>query len=177
MKAIFVLASLLMGCATVSRSTESATKTSDSFMNVPLECSESLLKTWGEPSWRDTKEIAKRNYVVWNYERAPGKELAEFALDPSSRLIVEKIYLPETGSKEADLSSLLKSRFFASIAFQKISVRCAHFGETIYAAEKEGVLLISNNKERATVSAIAFMTPEVFQLELKENQERQCRWD
>lgn len=172
---IAALTVLMMGCTSISRPVDTKTRTFSDFLKVPLGSSEDLLKMWGPPASRESKEIAKREYAVWSYEKASEREIAEFSLDPSAQLIVEKIYLPEARSEEAILSALLKSKPFTSMTFQKIPVRCAHFGETIYAAEQEGVLVISNDKERATVAAIAFMTPEVFQLELRENQERRCR--
>jgi hypothetical protein len=98
---------------------------------------------------------------------------ASFLIDPSTNKIVEKTYLPFAESPEFDLKNLLDLEF-KKIPFEKTPVKCRHNNEVIYLYKSGGILIMAKQKEDAKTDAISYSAPAVFNLRIKENQNKKC---
>jgi hypothetical protein len=165
---------ILLGCATTNHSS----RLKPSFANlesIALGTSSSdLKKEWGEPSSETKIDIEGVPFIEWVY-KINEESSNQILIDPISNQVVEKIHFPSSSSSEADLEFLVNNQF-EKIKFEKVRPKCAHGGAVAFVNRSAGLVISTQEGVKVPVAGIIWATPEVFELRVKEDQNRKCTW-
>jgi hypothetical protein len=173
---IFFIFMSLLGCTTPEKNLTTEAYTLSSFESIPLGTSSATLeKIWSQPQKKGSYDVEGAHFMQWEYNF--NQTEAWFLIDQSKGgIIVEKVFFPIPHTRDSDLHYLTEDKF-KDIKFEKVSAKCAHFGELAYVSKSRGLFIISHDVGTdVPVAAIAMDTPELVDLRIKEDQNRRCSW-